>query len=131
MFTSMGISDVYMIFIEALAVVDQWVRPQNLNRSRSRVRICQQRQYSAFGLGKAFYPHCPVPRKILKAIGPLVACFNIYKQLAFIVASFYKSFFYIIHVCLQTCWKFPSIALIQRENNVSWKQFTWFYHCEK
>ena len=25
-------------------------------------------------LGKAFYPHCLVPRKGLKAVGPLVAC---------------------------------------------------------
>ena len=28
-------------------------------------------------LGKAVYPHCLVPRKGLKAIDPLVACFNI------------------------------------------------------
>ena len=35
-------------------------------------------------LGKVLYPHCLIPRKGLKAIGPLVACLN--KQLAFSVA---------------------------------------------
>ena len=35
-------------------------------------------------LGKALFPHCLVPWKGLKAIGPLVACLN--KQLAFLVA---------------------------------------------
>ena len=35
-------------------------------------------------LGKALNPHCPVPRKGLKDVGPLVACLN--KQFAFLVA---------------------------------------------
>ena len=52
-------------------VVAQWIRPQTLNRD---VPGLNMRAAAVVPLGKALYPHCLVPQKGLKAIGPLVAC---------------------------------------------------------
>ena len=53
------------------AVVAQWIRPQTLNRG---VPGSNLPAAAVVPLGKALYPHCLVPRKGLKAVGPLVAC---------------------------------------------------------
>ena len=58
----------------------QWIRPWTLNRKVPGLKLLVA---AVVLLGKALYPHCLVPRKGLKAIGPLVAA---YKQLAFLVA---------------------------------------------
>ena len=50
----------------------QWIRPQTLNRQVSGSNLLA---VAVVPLGKALYPHCLVPRKGLKAVGPLVACF--------------------------------------------------------
>ena len=49
----------------------EWIRPQTslLEVPGSNPSL------AVVPLGKALYPHCPVPRKGLKAVGPLVACF--------------------------------------------------------
>ena len=62
------------------AVVAQWIRPRTLNREVPSSNLLAAAEVP---LGKALYPHYLVPRKGLKAVGPLVAC---YKQLAFLVA---------------------------------------------
>ena len=50
----------------------QWIRPQTLNREAHGLILLA---VAVVPLGKAhFNPHCPVPRKGLKAIGPLVGC---------------------------------------------------------
>ena len=46
----------------------QWIKPRTLNREVPGSNLL------AVPLGKALYPRCPVPRKGLKANGPLVAC---------------------------------------------------------
>ena len=51
----------------------QWIRPHTLNREVP-VPICWHLAAAVVPLGKALYPHCLVPRKGLKAVGPLVAC---------------------------------------------------------
>ena len=48
----------------------QWIRPPTLNRE---VHGSNLLAVAAVPLGKALYPHCLVPRKILETIGPLVA----------------------------------------------------------
>ena len=53
------------------AVVAQWIRPQTLNRE---VPSSNLQGVAVVPFGKALYPHCLVPQKGLKAIGPLVAC---------------------------------------------------------
>ena len=53
------------------AVVAQWIRPRTLNRE---VPGSNMLAAAVVPFGKALYPHCLVPRKGLKAIGPLVAC---------------------------------------------------------
>ena len=58
----------------------QWIRPQTLNREVPGSNLLEA---AVVPLGKALYPRCLVPRKGLKAVGPLVAC---YKQLAVLVA---------------------------------------------
>ena len=50
----------------------QWIRPQTLNRNE--VPGSNLLAAAVVPLGKALYPHCLVPRKGLKAVGPLVAC---------------------------------------------------------
>ena len=53
-------------------VVAQWIiRPQTLNREVSGLNLLAA---ALVPLGKALYPHCLVPQRGLKAIGPLVAC---------------------------------------------------------
>ena len=49
----------------------QWIRPQTLNHEVPGSNLLAA---AVVPLGKALYPHCLVPRKGLKAIGPLVAC---------------------------------------------------------
>ena len=53
------------------AVVAQWIRPRTLNREVPGSNLLAA---AIVPLGKALYPHCLVPRKGLKAVGPLVAC---------------------------------------------------------
>ena len=53
------------------AVVAQWIRPQTLNREVPGSNLLAA---AVVPLGKALYPHCLVPWKGLKAVGPLVAC---------------------------------------------------------
>ena len=60
----------------------QWIRPRTLN---SEVPGSNLLAAAVLPLGKALYPHCLVPRKGLKTVGPLVACLS-YKQHAFLVA---------------------------------------------
>ena len=61
----------------------QWIRSQTLNHDVPGSNLLAA---AVVPLGKALYPHCLVPRKGLKAVGPLVAClyFFFYKQLAFL-----------------------------------------------
>ena len=65
------------LFIEIEAAVAHWIRPQTLNRE---VPSSNLMTAAVVPLGKALYPHCLVPwkcvlpRKGLKAVGPLVAC---------------------------------------------------------
>ena len=47
------------------------MRPQLLNRDIPGLNLPAA---AVVPLGKALYPHCLVPRKGLKSIGPLVAC---------------------------------------------------------
>ena len=47
----------------------QWIRPQTLNREVSGSNLLAAAVYSAL-IGKTLYPHCIVPRKGLKAVGP-------------------------------------------------------------
>ena len=49
----------------------QWIRPQTLNREVTGSNLLAA---TVVPLGKALYPHCIVPRKRLKSVGPLVAC---------------------------------------------------------
>ena len=58
----------------------QWIRPQTLNREVPGSNLLTA---AIVLLGKALYPHCLVPRKGLKAIGPWLLA---YKQLASLVA---------------------------------------------
>ena len=51
-------------------VVAQWIRPRTLNREVPGSNLLAA---AVVPLGKALYPHCLVPRKGLKAIGPLIA----------------------------------------------------------
>ena len=53
------------------AVVAQQIRPQTLNCELSSSNMLAA---AVVPLGKALYPHCLVPWRGLKAIGPLVAC---------------------------------------------------------
>ena len=53
------------------AVVAQWTRPRTFNREVPGSNLLAA---AVVPLGKALYPHCLVPRKGLKAVGPLVAC---------------------------------------------------------
>ena len=53
------------------AAVAQWIRPWTLN---SEVPGLNLLAVAVVALGKAHYPHCLVPRKGLKAVGPVVAC---------------------------------------------------------
>ena len=52
------------------AVVAQWIRQRTLNREVPGSNLLAA---AVVPLGKALYPHCLVPRKGLKAVGPLVA----------------------------------------------------------
>ena len=49
----------------------QWIRPRTLNHDVPGSNLLAA---AVVLLGKALYPHCPVPRKRLKAVGPLAAC---------------------------------------------------------
>ena len=49
----------------------QWIRPWTLNREVSSSNILAA---AVVPLGKALHRHYLVPRKGLKAFGPLVAC---------------------------------------------------------
>ena len=53
------------------AVVAQWIRPQTLDREVPGSNLLAA---AVVPLGKTLYPHCLVPRKGLKAVGPLVTC---------------------------------------------------------
>ena len=48
----------------------QWIRPQTLNREVPGLNLLAA---AVVPLGNALYPHCLVPQKALKAVGPLVA----------------------------------------------------------
>ena len=50
----------------------QWIRPRTLNHEVPGLNLLAA---AVVPLGKALYPHCLLPRKGLKAVGPLVACF--------------------------------------------------------
>ena len=58
------------LFSFHIAVVAQWIRPRTLNREVPGLNLAS----AVVPLGKALYPHCLVPQKGLKAIGPVVAC---------------------------------------------------------
>ena len=49
----------------------QWIRPWALNREVPGSNLMAA---AVVLLGKSLYPHCLVPWKGLKPIGPLVAC---------------------------------------------------------
>ena len=49
----------------------QRIRPWTLNREVPSSNLLAA---AVVPLGKALYPHCLVPQKGLKAIGPMVAC---------------------------------------------------------
>ena len=49
----------------------QWIRPQTLDREVPGSNLLAA---AVVPLGKTLYPHCLVPRKGLKAVGPLVTC---------------------------------------------------------
>ena len=49
----------------------QWISPWALNREVPGSNLLTA---AVVLLGKALYPQCLVPRKGLKAVGPLVAC---------------------------------------------------------
>ena len=49
----------------------QWIRPRTLNREVPGSNLLAA---AVVPLSKALYPHCLVPWKELKAVGPLVAC---------------------------------------------------------
>ena len=51
----------------------QWIRPQTLNLEVPGLHLLAA---AVVLLGKALYSHCLVPRKGLKYVSPLVACFN-------------------------------------------------------
>ena len=53
------------------AVVAQWIRPRTLNREVPGSNLLAA---AVVSLGKALFPHCLVPQKGLKGIGPQVAC---------------------------------------------------------
>ena len=53
------------------AVVAQWIRPQTLDREVPGSNLLPA---AVVPLGKTLYPHCLVPRKGIKAVGPLVTC---------------------------------------------------------
>ena len=53
------------------AVVAQWIKSQTLNREVPGSNLLAA---TVVLLSKALYPHCLVPQKGHKAIGPLVAC---------------------------------------------------------
>ena len=50
------------------AVLAQWIRPRTLNREVPGSNLLAA---AVEPLGKALYPHCIIPRKGLKAVGPL------------------------------------------------------------
>ena len=50
----------------------QWIKPRTLSREVPGSDLLAAA--AVVPLGKAFYPHYLVPRKGLKAVGPLVAC---------------------------------------------------------
>ena len=52
------------------AVVAQWIRPQTLNHEVPSSNLLAA---AVVSLGKTLYPCYLVPRKELKAVGPLVA----------------------------------------------------------
>ena len=52
-------------------VVAQWIRPRTLNYEAPILNMLAE---AVVPFGKAVYPHCLVPRKGLKTLGPLVAC---------------------------------------------------------
>ena len=49
----------------------QWIRPWTLNREVPGLNLLAA---AVVPLGKALHPHCLVPRKGLKAVGPVFAC---------------------------------------------------------
>ena len=49
----------------------QWITPQALNHEVSGSNLLAA---AVVPLGKTIYPHCLVPRKGFKAVGPLVTC---------------------------------------------------------
>ena len=51
----------------------QWIKPQTLNHEVPGSNLLEL-EAAVVLLGKALYPHCLVPWKGLKAIGPLVDC---------------------------------------------------------
>ena len=61
-----------IFFPSRVAVVAQWIRPRTLNRE---VPGSNLQAVAVVPLGKALYPHCLVPRKGLKTIGP-PGCFS-------------------------------------------------------
>ena len=66
-----------------IAVVAPWIRPQTLNREVPGLNLLAA---AVVPLDKALYPHCLVPWKRLKAVGPH-GCLLTYKQLAFLVTK--------------------------------------------
>ena len=61
----------------------QWIRPLTLNHEVTGSNLLAA---AVVPLGKALYPHCLVPRKGLKTIGPLV-CLLAYKEFSFLAAD--------------------------------------------
>ena len=59
------------------AVVAQWIRPLTLNHEIPSSNLVVA---AIMSLGKALYPHCLVPWKGLKAIGPLVVIRHLLRQ---------------------------------------------------
>ena len=75
--TNITFNSTHVLGISAVA---QWIRPRT---SSCDVPSSNLPVAAVVPLGKALYPHCLVPRKGLKAVGPWLLA---YKQLAFLVA---------------------------------------------
>ena len=62
---------IFLVITMQGAVVAQWIRLQTPNREVPGSNLLA---VAVVPLGKVLYPHCLVPRKGLKAVGPLVVC---------------------------------------------------------
>ena len=68
--TSLCVTDLVIVNINLYRFA-QWIRRRALNPEVPGSNLLAA---AVVPLGKALYPHCLVPRKGLKSVGPLVAC---------------------------------------------------------